>query len=276
MRFALILAFAAALVAGQSPVAQISNISRPGANGFQMGDRFQIAVTGAPDQPVSVRTIDNGRTDWGPVIGQTDSNGHWSTQGQFRDGDFGSIAEVWSVGSRATPLIRISIEASCLKDGRTSVAYLGAAMAETCETVDGRKSFSTPSEVDSFRTPDGREVRGVAPVHMTAEQYDMRRLESLLSTAPDNLSQQSLSPRLYGDQAAAMIEKLIGVNGLSDEETENVVRIVHAAFERSDRIPRQAHDPSATLLLLRRLANAAQQASLKKEIAETINSVQLQ
>ena len=104
----------------------------------------------------------------------------------------------------------------------------------------------------------------------------MRRLEVLLSTAPDDLSQESLSPRLYGDQAAAMIAKLIGVNGLSDEETENVIRIVRAAFEKSGRIPREAHDPSATLVLLRRLADATQQASLKQRIAETINYVQLQ
>ncbi len=48
--------------------------------------------------------------------------------------------------------------------------------------------------------------------------------------------------RLRGDQAAALITKIIGPNALTDDELHNVLAIVHQAFENPDRIP-----PTATL-----------------------------
>jgi hypothetical protein len=47
-----------------------------------------------------------------------------------------------------------------------------------------------------------------------------------------------------------------------------------AAFKEPERVPSAAKDPSATLFLLRNLANAAGQESLKRQIAETIAYVQ--
>jgi hypothetical protein len=60
-------------VVAQSPAVRIVNLSGPASSDFQIGDRFKITIAGAPNQPVSVRTGGRGRTDWGPVIGTSDS-----------------------------------------------------------------------------------------------------------------------------------------------------------------------------------------------------------
>src|ERR1700689_2788328 len=93
----------------QSPLVRIINATRPGSRDFQIGDRFEILITAAANQPVSVRTTMKGRMDWGPVIGRTDMSGRWSTTGQFEKSDFGDWSEVWTVGGRlANPRIHFS------------------------------------------------------------------------------------------------------------------------------------------------------------------------
>ncbi len=76
MRILLILGLAAvpAIVPAmaQIPIVQLTNVTRPASSDFQTGDRFQIVITAAANQPVSVRTTMKGRTDWSPVIGWTD------------------------------------------------------------------------------------------------------------------------------------------------------------------------------------------------------------
>ena len=62
MRFLLILAMGVPMFA-QIPVAQLNNATRPASKDFQVGDRFEIVITGAAKQPVSVRTTRMGRTD---------------------------------------------------------------------------------------------------------------------------------------------------------------------------------------------------------------------
>jgi hypothetical protein len=70
----LILVLAIVPAVAQIPLIHLLNASRPGSD-FRVGDRFEIVITAAPDQPVSVRTMRQGRTDWSPVIGSTDSTG---------------------------------------------------------------------------------------------------------------------------------------------------------------------------------------------------------
>ena len=78
---------------------RLINAARPGSTDFQIGDRFEIVIPGAADQPVSVRTTRDGRTDWGPVIGRSDISGRWSTTGEFTKSDFGNWSEAWTVGT---------------------------------------------------------------------------------------------------------------------------------------------------------------------------------
>ena len=47
-------------LAAQNPSARLTNTSRPGATDFQVGDRFEVVITGAANQPVSVRTSRQG------------------------------------------------------------------------------------------------------------------------------------------------------------------------------------------------------------------------
>src|ERR1700761_2586290 len=88
---------AAVPLAAQSPVVHLNNITRPGSTNFEVGDRFEIVISGGRNQPVSVRTTMHGRTDWSPVIGWTDTGGRWSTSGEFEKSDFGDWDEAWTV-----------------------------------------------------------------------------------------------------------------------------------------------------------------------------------
>jgi hypothetical protein len=269
MRVLLILVVAGIPAAAQKPEVRLTNATRPASTDFQIGDRFEIVITGTAGQPVSVRTTMNGRTDWGPVIGRTDSSGRWSTAGQFDRGDFGDWSEVWTVGGKlASPLIHLSVGAPCLKQGRRLILVMSLARSETCETAEGSQTFGTSPDTEPFRTPDGRMIPGRVRSNMTAEQHQMEIVASLITGRASGVRS-----RRRGDGAAALIAKMIGANALSEEETRNVLSIVRAAFEEPDRIPPAAKVPSANLSL-RNLTDATEQETLKHQIAETKANVQ--
>jgi hypothetical protein len=267
MRILLTLALAAIAVFAQAPAVLLKNATRPESKDFQTGDRFEIVITGGANQPVSVRTTRRTRTDWGPVIGWTDGSGHWSTAGQFEKSDFGDWAEVWTVGAKiANPALHFWVGGACLKDGQGFLASTGCCTSLSRDTAWGPQTFATPSDPDPFRTPDGRLVPGRERSRMTAEQHHAEVMQYLISSPPGG----GTGSGEFGDQAGALIAKIIGVNALSEDETRNVLAIIHAAFEKPDRIPEEAKTPSATVLLLLNLANSAGSASLKQEIAETM------
>ena len=269
MRILLILSIVVVPAVAQSPVVHLTNTTRPDSRDFQIGDRFEIVVTGAANQPISVRTIMQGRTDWGPIIGWTDLSGRWSTTGQFEKRDFGGWSEVWTVGGkRANPAVHFSVGAPCLKGGQGFVMMSGPNMVLTCETAEGRQTFATPSDTEPFRTPDGRLIPGRLS-NMTAEQYHAEIMQSLITSRANDAGSGQL-----GDEAGALIAKIIGANALDDDETRNVLSIIRAAFEKPDRIPQAAKDPSRTLGLLRNLVEGTGQESLKQQIAETMAYVQ--
>lgn len=253
------------------PLVRLVNLSRPVSSEFQVGDRYEIQVIGAPQQPISVRTSRQGRTDWGPVVASTDGTGRWSTTGQFEKSDFGGWSETWTVGSKlAAPAIQFFVKAPCLPAGRGMASMSGPNVSLTCDTPEGSQTFGTPSLTDPFRTADGRVIPGRS-MEETPEQYQMQILEHLIcggtiETAP--VLQSSRGG--LGDETADLIAKLIGVNALSGEETRNVLAVVRAAFEKPESIAPDAKDPSRTLLFLRHLAGLTDNDSLKQQIAETI------
>jgi hypothetical protein len=268
----LILLLAAVPVLAQSPTVQMNNTSRPASKDFQIGDRFEIVITATPNQPVSVRTNRQSRTDWGPVIGWTDGNGRWSTVGQFEKSDFGDWRETWTVGGKlASPIVSVFVGPPCVEGGQRFMGQSGPNMFISCETVVGHESFVTPSDPDPFRTPDGRMIPGRERSSMTADQYQAEMMQYFMSSAS-----KDARPRELGDAAGALIAKIIGVNALSQDEVRNVLSIVHAAFEKPDRIPEEAKDPFNTVLLLLNLASSAAQPSLKQQIAETLAFIQAQ
>jgi hypothetical protein len=272
MRALLILAVAVIPAVAQRPVVQLTNTTRPASKDFQIGDQFEIVITAAANQPVSVRTTANQATDWGPVIGWTDLSGRWSTAGLFEKSDFGDWSEVWTVGGKlANPTIHFSVGAPCLKEGQSQAMLSGPNTVLTCETREGRQTFVTPSDTERFRTPDGRIVSGRMRSNLTAEQYHAEIMQFSITGRPYDAKSSQL-----GGEAGTLILKIIGTNALSEDETRTVLSIIRAAFSKSDRIPQSAKDPSGTLLLLRNLADSTDQESLKQQIAETVAYVQSQ
>ena len=279
MRFLLILVLAVVPAVAQSPVVQLTNATHPSSKDFRIGDRFELVIVGAANQPVSVRTTAKQVTDWGPVIGWTDLSGRWSTSGQFEKSDFGDWREVWTVGGKLTnPAIHFSVGAPCLKGGHSQAMTSGPNMVLTCETAEGPQTFRTPSDTESFRTPDGRMIPGRGGSNMTPEQYHMEILQYFITSREKDMGTARLSLQSsrggLGDEVGDLIAKLIGVNALSEDETQNVLAIIHATFEKPERIPQPARDPSRTVHLLRHLADSTDQESLKQQIAATIAYVQ--
>ena len=277
MRVPLLLVLAIIPAAAQSPLVRLLNASRPISRDFQVGDRFEILITGAPSQPVSVRTSMHGRTDWSPIIGSTDSTGRWSTGGQFEKSDFGDWREIWTVGGKlASPAIQFSVNAPCLPGGQGQAHISGPNIILNCETTEGTQTFVTPSLSDPFRTPDGRLIPG-RRTEETPGQYHTEIIQDLIAGGTemraDRISLQSSRGGL-GDETADLISKLIGVNALNEDETRNSLAIIRAAFEKPETIQPSAKEPSRTLLLLRHLADFTDQDSIKREIAETIAYVQ--
>jgi hypothetical protein len=263
----------------QTPMVRLVNASRPASRGFQIGDQFEILITGAPKQPISVRTTINGSTDWGPVIASTDDTGRWSTMGRFEKNDFGGWSEIWTVGGKlASPRISFTVQAPCLPGGRNFQAGSGPNQFVSCETTEGPKTFVTPPVSESFRTPDGRLVPRRKPGNMTPDEYHMDILQYLITSqgkdiARTRVSLQSSSGGL-GDEVAGLIARLIGPNALGDEEARNVLAIIHAAFEKPKTIALSARVPSKTLQFLHHMADLTDQDNLKQQIAETIAYVQ--
>jgi hypothetical protein len=272
MRMLLVFAVAALPLFAQSPAVRLSNAGRAGSTDFQIGDRFEIVLMGAANQPVSVRTTNNSRSDWGPVIGSTDASGRWSVGGQFEKADFGDWSEVWTLGGKlASPVVHFFVSAPCLPGKPGVMMFLGQLRAQTCETADGRQTFQTPSFDEPLRTPDGRVIPGRSPLSFTAEEYRVAFLESMITSFQ---SGQRMRP--FGDGAAEAITQIIGVNALTENEMRNVLGIIRASFEEPELIPREAKEPTASVLLLQRMADAAESEGLKKEIAETSEYVQRQ
>ena len=269
MKIAVIFAVTAFAAAAQTPMVKMINTSRPGSNDFQVGDRFEMVVTGAPNLPVSVRTMRQGRTDWGPVIAHTDAGGRWSTQGQFEKQDFGGWRETWTVGGKlANPVVDLFVQGPCISGGKAMISQSGPNEALSCETAEGQQTFVTPPDSDRFRTPDGRIVSGQARSAMPAEEYRMEIMESMIGTG--NTEAGNLAA-----EAGDLIMKMIGVNALTDAETRNVLSIVRAAFEQIQFRAGEAQKPGM-LLLLQHLEDETDQASLKRETTELIDFVRVQ
>lgn len=264
-------------LAAQTPAVRLLNLSHPLSSTFQVGDRFEVQVTGVPGQPISVRTVRQANTDWSPVVASTDSAGRWSTTGQFDKSDFGSWSEIWTVGGKlANPVIQFDVKAPCLPAGRGGAFMSGPNVILNCDTAQGAQTFVTPSLTDSFRTPDGRTITG-RPAQQTPEQYHMEILNDFITSA-DTAHSVSLSSARggLGDETADLISNLIGPNALTEKETRNVLVIIRGAFASPRAIAPDARTPTRTVAFLRHLAELTDRDDLRSHIAETIEYVQTQ
>jgi len=255
----------------QVPVVRLVNTTRPGSE-FRIGDRFEIRIIGAPNQPISVRTSRQGRTDWSPLIGSTDSAGQWSTGGQFEKRDFGSWSEIWTVGGKLASLaIQFDVNTPpYLPGGQYLGETSGPNTSVHCETREGLQLFITPALADPFLAPDGRLVYG-RPQTQSQSQYHSEILEYLMATGigPEGIHLQTSQGGL-GDGTAELISNLIGGNALTGDETRNVLAILRSSFEMPESMLPSAKEPSRTLLLLRHLSDITDESSVRSEIDGTI------
>jgi len=277
MRALFLLVMATASALAQTPLVRLVNTSRPAGRDFQIGDQFQILITGAPKEPISVRTTMNGSTDWGPVFASTDDTGRWSTTGRFEKNDFGDWKEVWTVGGKlANPRISFTVQAPCLPGGQYFQS--GPNVFVSCETAEGKQTFAAPWNSGSLRTPDGRFIARREPGNMTQDEYHMDILQDMITSKGGDSARTRVSLQSsrggHGDEVAGLIARLIGVNALSDDETRNVLAIIRATFEKPETIALSARVPSKTVQFLQHLTDLTDQGSLKQQIADTMAYVQ--
>ena len=113
---------------------------------------------------------------------------------------------------------------------------------------------------------------------MTPDEYHMDIFQYLITSQGKDIARTRVSLQSSsggrGDEVAGLIARLIGVNALSDDETRNVLAIIHATFEKPQSINPSARVPSKTLQFLQHLADLTDQDSLKQQITDTIAYVE--
>jgi hypothetical protein len=78
----------------------------------------------------------------------------------------------------------------------------------------------------------------------------------------------------FGDNAAVLIEKLIGKNAWTVQEVQRVLMIIHAAFEQRNHLRPALTDPVATTTFLQTLNSATDRDNSKRLVADTIHYLQ--
>ena len=148
---------------------------------------------------------------------------------------------------------------------KTVIALNIALFALACEVARGQGLDTQPRITSSG---------GLAPSH---KRYTARELTTI-RVANMIRSQKSLATldipllRRMGDGAAAEVLSIMKTRGpLSPREQQNVVQIVHKAFERPAAITKVANrtSPQASLELLDRISSATLDFGFKLQIADT-------
>ena len=93
-------------LASAVPTVSLVNISHPNITpNFEVGDTYEITITGAPNQPVSMVQNVDGVTSL-QSFGSTDAYGRRVVDYVEQTGNIGSYTQVWSVGNvQATPAV---------------------------------------------------------------------------------------------------------------------------------------------------------------------------
>ncbi len=85
---------------GVQPLLKFTNLTSGNASQLKVGDRWQIQITGAiPNGAVTVTGGQNGAHDTTPM-GNADSLGNWTSNGQITADQIGSWTEAWTVGGQ--------------------------------------------------------------------------------------------------------------------------------------------------------------------------------
>lgn len=117
---------------GTPTAVQLVNVSRPGQP-FQVGDNFQLTVTGSPSQAVTGSATQNGTALGTTSYGLTDSTGTRVITGTMDASTVGNWSETWTVGSGAQTSVSFSVAAAPSSGGagNSSTSTAGAAAGST-------------------------------------------------------------------------------------------------------------------------------------------------
>ena len=94
-----------------SVTAVLTNTSRPGQP-FQVGDSWQLNITGPPNSPVSDLAVQNGNSLGETGYGSTDANGNFSLSGSFPASTVGNWSETWSVAGQNAGSLSFTVSAA--------------------------------------------------------------------------------------------------------------------------------------------------------------------
>jgi hypothetical protein len=150
---------------------QLVNASRPGQS-FQVGDTFQLTITGPPNTPIlELSSSQNGTQRGGYAAGTTDSTGTLVISGTFDSPDIGTWQETWGYVTGTAPAaagggqttqsasISFSVVAAPASGGSSQGGSQGGGGAQTGgggtsggTTQTGATAASTGFQIPSFLT----------------------------------------------------------------------------------------------------------------------------
>ncbi len=90
--------------------AQVKNLTRPGASDFVVGEKFEVVVTGTPDQVVMCAASQNSSPPAKGTFGRTDKNGRFSLTGAITQIHVGEWSEQWQVGGVKAAPFRFTVK----------------------------------------------------------------------------------------------------------------------------------------------------------------------
>ena len=124
----------------------IFTTSRGGTNALQVGDTWQVQITGAsPNSPVTVSGSMPGGTFSGPSMGSTDNSGNFSKSGTFDTSTVGSWQETWAVGGAQSGTISFTVAAATTPAGQSIISSSGAASGGGTATGGSTSAGATSS-----------------------------------------------------------------------------------------------------------------------------------
>lgn len=132
--------------------ASLTNTSRPGY-AFQVGDSFQLVISGTPGQPVSVTATQNGRSLGTTVYGTTDPSGRLTITGTMDPSTVGNWNELWMVGAAGVPALSFSV--SPAQNSQSSPPPASSAGASSASSTPPPTGQTTPGAGSSSSSSGG-------------------------------------------------------------------------------------------------------------------------
>lgn len=140
---------------GSSSQASVSLVNKSGGSNssFNIGDSWQIVVTGAPNAQVQASASQNGTSLGTSPMGTIGSNGQLVLTGTFAAGQAGSWVESWTVGGQNAGSISFSVAAPSGGSGASGSSSTGIPGAASSSTSDPFAFLTSSFSIGSVSIP---------------------------------------------------------------------------------------------------------------------------